>query len=211
MTVTINLDPKRIGTAGADGALRRPLSGPSPSSAVAQPSWLRVHGASQLRVSDRFFRKPLRDCLKVKFCRSSSSSSSNLGLKKAPKLSVCQYVSIWLFRPCHLLSLFYTSKTGCQKGTKRAKSCQKVTSDWFIENLSVDARLTASAPSSRPSPPVGEKVAAGRTRGRGGSQELYLSKNYFGKEKVKFWMLYQPLTKVARVGGKVLGKVFWGV
>ena len=29
-----------------------------------------------------------------------------------------------------------------------------------------------------------------------------------GKETVKFWMLYQPLAKVARVRGKVLGKVF---
>jgi len=149
MTVSINLGPKRIRTAGADGALRRPLSGPFPSSAVAQPSWLRVHGASQLRVSDRFFRKPLRDCLKVKFCRSSSSSSSNLGLKKAPKLSVCQYVSIWLFRPCHLLSLFYTSKTGCQKGTKRAKSCQKVTSSHFLPVAQ------ASPPAGSPGVPPG--------------------------------------------------------
>ncbi len=31
MTVSINLGPKRVGSGGADGALRRPLSGPSPS------------------------------------------------------------------------------------------------------------------------------------------------------------------------------------
>jgi len=186
MTVFINLGPKRIGSGGADGALRRPLSGPSPSSAVAQPSWLRVHGASQLRVSDRFFRKSLRDCLKMKFWRSSSSSSSNLGLKKAPKLSAFQYVSFCFSVPvtfCHFSAL---PKPGAKKG-------QNVPAGCFVENLCVDARLTASAPSSRrglvrsralglaasgsagfllllpeqqKTPPVGEKVAAGRMRGK---------------------------------------------
>jgi hypothetical protein len=35
-----------------------------------------------------------------------------------------------------------------------------------MENLNLNAPLTASAPSSRPSPPVGEKVAEGRMRGK---------------------------------------------
>jgi hypothetical protein len=39
-------------------------------------------------------------------------------------------------------------------------------SEYFVKTLNLNAPLTASAPSSQPSPPVGEKVAAGRMRGK---------------------------------------------
>jgi hypothetical protein len=38
-------------------------------------------------------------------------------------------------------------------------------------------------------------------------QELYPEKLFFGKEKVKFWMLYQPLTTIHPLLGKEKVKV----
>ena len=42
-----------------------------------------------------------------------------------------------------------------------------------------------------------------------GQQELYPEKLFFGKEKVKFWMLYQALTKVDPLPGKETGPVIF--
>jgi len=125
MTISINLGPKRVGSGGADGALRRPLSGafpldagsvsPSPRRRSLRSRWGDGRGEVLFPPSEVSWGEGVL-------------APAHCPLPLFFSMSACQLFSIWLFRPCHLLSLFCTAKTGCQKGTKCASRllCRKL-------------------------------------------------------------------------------------